>query len=126
MPLNVDTVKISGDGWLLNGSIIVPNDSENAHCVLVQKWLDSGNTPEPELSNEELLEQHALAVRVKRDSLISSFSWRYERYASELRLGIETTDSIELLDQYAQALRDITDQEYFPSVIDWPVFEGAN
>jgi hypothetical protein len=72
--------------------------------------------PEPEPTDEEL----ASSVRLKRDSLISEMSWRYERHASEIRLGIETTDSIEALDEYAQALREITDQEGFPSVIDWP------
>ncbi len=72
--------------------------------------------PEPEPTDEGL----ASAARSKRDSLISEMSWRYERHASEIRLGIETTDSIELLDQYAQALRDITEQEGFPSVIEWP------
>ncbi len=71
---------------------------------------------EPEPTDEEL----ASSARLKRDSLISEMSWRYERHASEIRLGIETTDSIELLDQYAQALRDITEQEGFPSVIEWP------
>lgn len=65
-------------------------------------------------------EQLSVSARAKRVSLISEMSWRYERHASEIRLGIETTDSIEALDEYAQALRDITEQEGFPSVIDWP------
>ena len=62
----------------------------------------------------------ALTVRAQRDALLGRFSWRYERYASETRLGIETTDSIVVLDKYAQALRDITNQEGFPAVINWP------
>lgn len=72
--------------------------------------------PEKELTDDELAE----AARTKRDSLLSNLSWRYERYASEMRLGVETTDSIEKLDIYAQALRDITDQEGFPLAIEWP------
>lgn len=78
--------------------------------------------PEPEPADEEL----ATLARSKRDSLISDMSWRYERHASELRLGIEVTDSIESLDTYAQALRDITEQGGFPTVINWPVLEGSN
>lgn len=78
--------------------------------------------PEPELTDEDL----ASAARLKRDSLISEMSWRYERNASETRLGLESTDSIETLDQYAQALRDVTEQEGFPSEINWPAFEGSN
>lgn len=78
--------------------------------------------PKPEPTNEEL----ASAARLKRDSLISDMSWRYERHASEIRLGIDVTDSIESLDSYAQALRDITEQGGFPTVINWPAFEGSN
>lgn len=78
--------------------------------------------PKPEPTDEEL----SSAARLKRDSLISDMSWRYERHASELRLGIDVTDSIESLDTYAQALRDITEQDVFPTVINWPAFEGSN
>lgn len=78
--------------------------------------------PEPEPEDEAL----ATLARSTRDSLISDMSWRYERHASELRLGIEVTDSIESLDTYAQALRDITEQGGFPTVINWPVLEGSN
>lgn len=83
-------------------------------------WINLPSESDP--TDEEI----AKAARLKRDSLITAMSWRYERHASELRLGIEITDSIEALDQYAQALRDITDQGNFPLVIDWPVFEGSN
>jgi len=62
----------------------------------------------------------AAAARAKRDAWLSAISWRYERHASELRLGIDVTDSIENLDTYAQTLRDITEQEGFPTTIDWP------
>ncbi len=78
--------------------------------------------PDPEPTFDEL----ASAARLQRDSLISGMSWRYERHASELRLGIEVTDSIESLDTYSQALRDITEQDGFPTVINWPAFEGSN
>ncbi|MGO2354626.1 MAG: phage tail assembly chaperone [Marinomonas foliarum] len=59
-------------------------------------------------------------ARTKRDQLLGEVSKRYDRYASESRLGLETTDSIESLDTYAQALRDITKQEGFPTTIEWP------
>ncbi|SBS30423.1 hypothetical protein MSP8886_01808 [Marinomonas spartinae] len=62
----------------------------------------------------------AAAARAKRNAWLSAISWRYERHASELRLGINVTDSIESLDTYAQTLRDITEQEGFPTTIDWP------
>lgn len=47
-------------------------------------------------------------VRVLRDKKISSVTWRLERNAREIRLGIEPTDSLEKLDIYMQALADLT------------------
>ncbi len=66
-------------------------------------------------------EQLAATARAKRDTLLEQFTWRYERYSREVRLGIETTDSIEALDAYAQALADIPQQEGFPTTIEWPL-----
>lgn len=59
-------------------------------------------------------------IRKERDSLIEQQSWRYERYAREVRLGITPTDNIEVLDTYIQTLADITDQEDFPWEVSWP------
>lgn len=59
-------------------------------------------------------------ARAKRDALLNGIAWRYERNAREARLGIETTDSIEALDAYTQALADVPQQEGFPTTIEWP------
>ena len=75
---------------------------------------------EPEATDETTDEELATTARTKRDQMIGDISYRYERFASESRLFLETTDSIEALDKYAQALRDITKQEGFPTNIEWP------
>jgi Phage tail assembly chaperone protein len=58
-------------------------------------------------------------TRELRDKKIAEVDWRYTRYARQTRLGIPTTDSIEALDAYTQALADITLQED-PSNVVWP------
>lgn len=65
-------------------------------------------------------EELAASIRSERDSLLSAISWRYERYERETRLNTATTDNIETLDIYAQALADIPEQKGFPTTISWP------
>ena len=60
-------------------------------------------------------------VRAERDARIGAVAWRFERHASEVRLGLEPTDDIMTLDAYAQALRDVPAQPGFPETISWPV-----
>ena len=33
------------DGFLVNDVIGVPNDKGNRHYVMIQEWIDAGNTP---------------------------------------------------------------------------------
>lgn len=60
-------------------------------------------------------------IRAERDARINAVSWRYERHARELRLGIPTTDSLAVLDAYIQALADVPSQVGFPSSVVWPI-----
>jgi len=63
----------------------------------------------------------AALARLKRDTLIQSVSWRYERHAREMRLGIAATEALFLLDTYVQTLADIPAQTGFPQSIIWPI-----
>ena len=65
-------------------------------------------------------EQLADTARAKRDRLIESVRWRIERHSDELALGGEPTEPLEPLLQYAQALRDVPQQEGFPEAVEWP------
>lgn len=58
-------------------------------------------------------------IRDQRDHMLSLLDWRFHRYQSQVRLNITPTDSIESLDTYGQALRDITLQSD-PYNIVWP------
>ena len=43
----IETVKIQGEGYLVNGSLSVPKAEGNRHYEDLKVWLES-NTPEPE------------------------------------------------------------------------------
>ena len=59
-------------------------------------------------------------IRLKRDGLINAVAWRIQRYESETRLGLSPTDDIQKLDEYIQALRDVTKQPDILNII-WPI-----
>lgn len=85
-----------------------------------------GNLPDgcsltaPDPTEEELIS----AANAERSRLFAAWSWRVERYNSEVRLGLTPTDDIAVLDAYAQALRDVPQQEGFPGAVEWPVVPG--
>jgi hypothetical protein len=58
-------------------------------------------------------------VRKQRDELMAEMDWRILRYQREVRLELQSTDDITVLDQYMQSLADITNQED-PFNIVWP------
>lgn len=60
--MNIENVKINGDGWLVNGFLSVPNDPANRHYRLMQKWINDGNTPSPEFTPEEIASNEAAAT----------------------------------------------------------------
>lgn len=64
-------------------------------------------------------------IRQHRDQMIRDVEWRYNRYHRQVRLGLPTTDKIEDLDNYIQALADIT-QQPDPFNIVWPPILDAN
>ena len=58
-------------------------------------------------------------LRRTRDQLIRFYEWKYLRHARETRLGIPTTDNLQELDAYFQALADITNRPD-PNNVIWP------
>ena len=53
----IETVKIRGEGYLLNGTLGVPMADGNREYELIKQWLLEGNTPEPEFTDIELAQQ---------------------------------------------------------------------
>ena len=53
----ITSVKIQGQGYLLNGTMSVPKADGNREYELIKEWLAEGNTPEPEFTEAELAQQ---------------------------------------------------------------------
>lgn len=64
--MEITSVKALESGYLVNGSITVPNDPGNRHYREVQAWIAEGNTPEP-MSQPTLAELTA-QVEAQRQS----------------------------------------------------------
>lgn len=52
--MSIETVKIQGQGYLLNGNMHVPKANSNSEYEAIKQWLAEGNTPEPEFTQAEL------------------------------------------------------------------------
>ena len=51
--MEIKTVVIQEDGsYRVNDEMSVSNDMGNRHRVMIQKWIDDGNTPEPYVAPE--------------------------------------------------------------------------
>ena len=55
--MEIKSVKIQGEGYLLNGEMSVPKANGNREYELIKEWLSEGNTPEPEFTEAELAQQ---------------------------------------------------------------------
>lgn len=55
--MKIETVKISDNGYLVNGNINVPISESNGHYNNIQKWISEGNTPTPKHTEKELSDQ---------------------------------------------------------------------
>ena len=51
--MEIKTVAIQEDGsYRINDEMSVPNDMGNHHRVMIQEWIDAGNTPTPYVAPE--------------------------------------------------------------------------
>ena len=52
--MQIDSVEIQIDGGFIikPSGMSVPNDMNNRHRVMIQEWIDDGNTPEPYVEPE--------------------------------------------------------------------------
>lgn len=108
---------------ILDAGYVLAETMPNNNPITQRLSWDGVNWQVTELSSEELAalaENELQNIRHKRDVLIDGVIWRVQRYESETRLGLVPTDDIQKLDEYIQALRDVTEQPD-PFNITWPI-----
>lgn len=68
----INTVKLTDNGYLINGSLSVPNAEGNRHYQAVQEWIAQGNTPEPADIIPEPTAQEQFDARLASDPILSA------------------------------------------------------
>ena len=103
--MEIKTVKIQGQGYLLNGTMSVPKADGNIEYELIKQWLSEGNVPEPEFTDEELRTKFENEFRQNRDNLLYTVVDHYQKPLVWESLATEQQDKIRA---YRQALLDST------------------
>ncbi len=75
----IQTVKIQGQNYLLNGTMTVPKADGNKEYELIKQWLSEGNTPEPEFTEEELQITSINKQIQEAKTYLASTTWYVER-----------------------------------------------
>ncbi len=77
--MEIQTVKIQGEGYLLNGTMSVPKADGNREYELIKQWISEGNTPEPEFTEEELQITSVNKQIQEAKTYLASTAWYVER-----------------------------------------------
>lgn len=107
----IKSVKVQGEGYLVNGSLSVPKADSNRHYEDLKVWLVD-NTPEPEFTTEELETQKQTEFRAERDRLLVEVVDHYQKPLVWEGLTAEEQGKVRV---YRQALLD--------STVDWQLPE---
>lgn len=86
--MEIQTVKIQGQVYLLNGIMSVPKAEGNREYELIKQWLLEGNTPEPEFAEEELIERELQVKINKANQYLKDTDW-VSVYKLRHDLGLE-------------------------------------
>lgn len=78
--MKIQTVKISGQGYLLNGTMSVPKADGNREYELIKQWLLEGNIPEPEFTEEELRIKEINSQIQEAKAYLTETGWIWEKY----------------------------------------------
>lgn len=99
--MEIKTVKISGQRYLLNGTMSVPKADGNKEYQLIKQWIAEGNTPKPEFTDEEILKQKQDKFRLERNALLGKVD-------IEINKAEDLEQDSKALRVYRQKLRDST------------------
>lgn len=101
--MEIQTVKIQGQGYLLNGTMSVPGNAPgNKEYELIKEWLAQGNVPEPEFTEAELAQQviNAKIAEAKTYLASTDFKMTVDYYAT---LTVEQQEELTMMRAAARA-----------------------
>ena len=77
--MTISTVKLQDSGYLVNGTLSVPNDPANRHCADVLAWIAEGNTPAPEFTDAEIAANTQAETNATHQAYLDSTDWYASR-----------------------------------------------
>lgn len=82
--MEIQSVKIQGNGYLLNGFMLVPQANGNREYEAIKEWLAEGNIPEPEFTEAEIAQQELEAKIAEAKAYLAStdFKMTVDYYAT--------------------------------------------
>jgi hypothetical protein len=101
--MNIETVKLQSESYLVNGTLSVPKAEGNRHYKLVQEWIAEGNTPEPEFTEAELADQKKANDITEAKQYLAESDWIVTKIAE---LQLEGVDVEPLKAKYADELAE--------------------
>lgn len=105
--MDIQTVKNHGAGYLVNSALVVPVNPNNKWFKAVQKWIDQGNTAEPEFTAAEKLDNE------KRDKLQELRAEGLSRIQVEIP-AITDWDTLELVRELWLSIKPTSRQATVP------------
>ena len=77
----ITSCKLQDSGYLVNGTMSVPNDPANRDCQDVLAWIAEGNTPAPEFTDAEIAANAQSLVNSESLEYLKSTDWYITRHA---------------------------------------------
>ena len=77
----ITSCKTIESGYLVNGTMSVPNDPANRDCADVLAWIAEGNTPAPEFTDAEIAANAQSLVNSESLEYLKSTDWYVTRHA---------------------------------------------
>ena len=110
--------KIAGTGVKdTETEAFIPNDVGNRHWQEYLVWLDDGNTPDPEFTEQEIEDNNWNDLRGMRNFLLSrtDFMMTHDFY----NIKMTPTEQDEVV-AYRESLRNLPDNTVDPTDVVWP------
>jgi len=79
--MEIQTVKIEGDCFRVNGNMIVPPSLDNADYVKVVAWIAEGNTPDAQYTDAEIAANAQAELNATSQAYLASTDWYITRHA---------------------------------------------
>jgi len=77
----ITSCKLQESGYLVNGNMSVPNDPANTDCAAVLEWIEEGNTPAPQFTDEEIAANAQAETNANSRAYLASTDWYIVRRA---------------------------------------------